>query len=153
QAVDLGPRLVRDLPAVRVLVPPADRRGQAFVVGQDRARRPAPLAGFPLLRIEGPPLRTFVDDHVVQHESAVLADDLGARIVPDQVVSTALRTCRCNLDLTHSKQSSPARRTACIRNRDYINPFLDSQGRYFGAVRGRSVATSPRTEHSPVVIA
>src|SRR5204862_7417876 len=116
-----------------------------FALGMPGAGGPGQLQDLPLLRGKGPPLRTFVDDHVVQHESTVLADELGARIVPDQVVSTALRTCRCNLDLTHSKQSSPARRTSCIRNRDYINPFLDSQGRYFRTLRGRFLTVPPRT--------
>src|SRR5207244_13295112 len=119
------------------VVPQAVTRCQGLVVGVVRIRRPGPFAVSPSREMEAPPLRTFGDEHVVQHEYAVLADDLGARIVPDQVVSTALRTCRCNLDLTHSKQSSPARRTSCIRNRDYINPFLDSQGRYFRTLRGR----------------
>src|SRR2546421_142835 len=45
EAVNLGPRLVRNLPAVGVLVPPADRRREALVMGHDRARRSRPPPG------------------------------------------------------------------------------------------------------------
>src|SRR5207237_2455080 len=94
---------------------------KALVVDHDRARRTGPLPGLPLLRVEGSPLRTFIDDHVIEDEPAVFADDFGARIVPDEMVPAALRTCRCNLDLTHFIRPPP-RRTSCMRNRTYISP-------------------------------
>src|SRR5437879_11787417 len=101
EAVNLGPRLVRDLPAVGVLVPPDDRRREALVMGHDRARRPRPLPGFPLLRVEGPPLGALIDDHVVEDETTILAHDLRARIVPHEVVTAAFRPLGWDLYRSH----------------------------------------------------
>src|SRR3989442_5092740 len=107
QPVDLGPRLVGDLPSVRVLVPPPDGGREAFVVGHDRARRPGPLPRLPLVRVERPPLGPFVDDHVVEDESAVLAHDLGTGVIPHQMIAPAFRALGCDLYLSHLIRPHP----------------------------------------------
>ena len=43
-----------------------------------------------LFDIEGPPLRSLVDELVIQDETAVLADEFTPLVVADQVVAAAL---------------------------------------------------------------
>src|SRR5205823_4643897 len=110
QPVDLGPRLVRDLPSVGILVPPSDRGRETLVVRHDGARRACALPRLPLLRVEGAPFRALIDDHLIQDEPAVFAHDLRARIVPNEVVPTAFWTLGCYINLLHTSQSSPEER-------------------------------------------
>ena len=109
QPVDLGPRLVGDLPSIRVLVPPSDGGREALVVGHDRARWPGPLPRLPLVRVERAPLRPFVDDHVVKDESAVLAHDLRTGVIPHEMIPAAFWALGCDLYLSHLTSSSPER--------------------------------------------
>src|SRR5205823_6499456 len=62
-----------------------------FIVDRIRHRRPGPRALLALLDIEGAPLRPLVDHLVVQHEAALLADELAAFIVERKVAGVALR--------------------------------------------------------------
>src|SRR2546426_12326217 len=93
--------------AVGAFVPPAEGGRGPFVGAHVRARRPGPLAGSPLLRVERPPLRTFVDDHVVEDEATVLADDLRTGIVPHEVVTAAFWALGCDLYLSHLIRPPP----------------------------------------------
>ena len=76
-------------------------------MGHDRARRPSPLPGFPLLGVEGPPLGALIDDHVVEDETTILAHDLRARIVPYEVVTAAFRALGCDLYLSYLIRPPP----------------------------------------------
>ena len=65
-------------------------------------RRPRALAGLPLLGVERPPVGSLVDDEVVQDESAGLAHNLGALVVPHEVLARALRAGVDDFDLFHN---------------------------------------------------
>src|SRR2546425_10480339 len=112
-----------------VFVAPADGGRKALVVGHDRARRPGPLPRLPLLRVEGPPFGTFVDDHVVEDETTVLAHDLRAGIVPHEGGTGAFRALGCDLYLSHLIGPPPTEQEHPYET-GIISPFVPTPHRF-----------------------
>src|SRR4029077_13248968 len=75
---------------VGVLVLPADHGRETLVVDQHRHGRAGAGALLALLGVEGAPLGALVDEGVVEHEAAGLADHLAPAVVGGDVVRPAL---------------------------------------------------------------
>src|SRR5208337_4984909 len=76
ETVELGAVLRRDRPAVRVPVAPVDHRGETLVVDRKGHRGTDPGAFHPLVMVERTPFGAAVDEVVIDHKAAALADQL-----------------------------------------------------------------------------
>src|SRR5208337_3598388 len=84
-------------PAVRVPVAPVNHRGKTLVV-DGKGHRGADTGAFhPLVVVERTPLGAAVDEVIIDHQAAALADQLCTLVVVDELTAAALGTDRLGM--------------------------------------------------------